>query len=282
MRLWDELRDPWGWLVAATGGGLAWAIAGNEPIAIPAAVGVAAIALAVKSVTGALVGSKERDDDDLLPVRRGSPEESWLRRAEQATRSLRDIVSSARPGPVADRLDAVARESADTIDDLRRLAGQASAVTAAMWRVDVPLLQRELKQLHSSRNNAATPQIQLEIDRSILAMQGQLDVHQRMYDAASALLARMQSGTVGLESLVARIAELVAMADASADAVTGVAQLDELASDLEALRLGLAETEELSRRALGAQAHAPELPVIGKDKDSTRDRGRAGPVQGGN
>jgi hypothetical protein len=282
MRLWDELRDPWGLLVAATGGGLAWAIAGSSAMAIPAAIGVAAAALAVKSVSGALLGGKQPAGGELLPVLKGSPEESWLHRAEQAARSLHDVAAGARPGPVAERLAEVVSQSAGTIDDLRRLAGQASAVTSAMWRVDVPLLQRELAQLHRSRNTAGSPSIQLEIDRSILAMQGQLDVHQRLYDAASALLARMQSGTVGLESLVARIAELVAIADASPDAVSGIAQLDELASDLDALRLGLAETEELSRRALGAQAHAPELPVIGKDMDPTHDRGRSDPLQGGN
>jgi hypothetical protein len=282
MRLWDELRDPWGLLVAATGGGLTWAIAGNEPIAIPAAIGVAAIALAVKSVTGALMGDKKPAGGELLPVRQGSPEEAWFGRAQNAARSLRDVAAGARPGPIAERLDQVVKESAGTIDDLRRLAGQASAVTAAMWRVDVPTLQRELKALQRSRNNAASPKIQLEIDRAILGMQGQLDVHERLYDVASSLLARMQSGTVGLESLVARVAELVAIADASPSAVTGVAELDELASELEALRLGLAETEELSRRALGEESHAPELPVISKDMDSSRDRGRAGPLQGGN
>jgi hypothetical protein len=107
-------------------------------------------------------------------------------------------------------------------------------------------------------------------------------VHQRLYDTAAALLARMQSGALGLESLVARVAELIALADASPGGVDGVQQLDELAADLEGLRLGLAETEALSRRVLGDAPAADSDPVFRKDDSTTRDRGRAGPLQGGN
>ncbi|MDQ1709377.1 MAG: hypothetical protein QOG49_762, partial [Frankiaceae bacterium] len=87
---------------------------------------------------------------------------------------------------------------------------------------------------------------------------------------------------LGLESLVARIAELVALADASPGGVDGVQQIEELAADLEGLRLGLAETEALSRRVLGDAPAADSAPVFGKDDSTTRGRDRSGPLQGGN
>jgi hypothetical protein len=281
MSVSDELRDPWGLLVSAVAGGLGWAII-TGPVGVVAGVGIAVGALGVKVLAGALFNRDVVVGDEELPVLRGSPEEAWLRRAEQAARSLRDVAAGARPGPVAERLAGVVSEAASTLGDMRRVAGQTSAVTSAMWRVDLDRLKREEAQLVKTRDTAFAPDVRQEVDRSLVSVRGQLDVHQRLYDAAAALLARMQSGALGLESLVARIAELVALADASPGGVDGVQQLEELATDLEGLRLGLAETEELSRRVLGAGPSADSAPVFRKDETSTRDRGRAGPLQGGN
>jgi hypothetical protein len=274
MGLPDEVRDPWGLLVSAVSGGLAWAV-GLDPAA---ALGIAGAVLAVKVASGTLFG-RERAPAGDLPVRQGSPEDAWLRRAEKAARSLRDVAHSAEAGPIADRLRSVVTETGSTISDLRRLAGQTSSVTAAMHRVDLPALQREEAQLQevlASANVAVHP----ETERSLASVRSQLDVHRRLYDTASAMLARMQSGALGLESLVARIAELVALGDASPGLGDGLAQLDELASDLEGLRVGLHEAEELSRQALGGYAGA-RGGVFRKDGTRSRDRGRAGPLEGG-
>jgi len=282
MSILDELRDPWGLLVAATSGGVGWAVSGGEPWGVLAGLGIGVAALGVKVLSGSFF-NKGVDDAaiDDVEVLAGSPEEAWLRRAELAARSLRDVAAGARPGPVSERLTAVVAQASSTLGDMRRIAGQTSAVTSAMWRVDVARLTREQAQLVASRDTAFDPEIRQEVDRSLISVRGQLDVHQRLYDAAAALLARMQSGALGLESLVARIAELVALADASPGGVDGVQQIDELAADLEGLRLGLAETEELSRRVLREEPQADSAPIFRKDDASTRDRGRAGPLQGG-
>jgi hypothetical protein len=285
MAISDELRDPWGLLVSAVSGGLGWALFGGLIGGGPAAVvgvGIGVGVLGVKVLTGAVFNRGPVAGGEELDVLQGSPEEAWLRRAELAARSLREVAAGARPGPVADRLATVVTEASSTLSDMRRLAGQTSAVTSAMWRVDVNRLERDEAQLVQSRDTEFAPDVRQEVDRSLVSVRGQLDVHKRLYDAAAALLARMQSGALGLESLVARIAELVALADASPGGVDGVQQIDELAADLEGLRLGLAETEELSRRVLRDGPSADSAPVFRKDDSSTRDRGRAGPLQGGN
>lgn len=287
MSIGDELRDPWGLLVAGVTGGLGWvfvdAVAGaSSSTAVVAGLGIGISALGVKVISGALFNrGVASGDDEAVEVLQGSPEEAWLRRATQASRSLREVAAGARPGPVSERLTSVVAEAISTLGDMRRIAGQTSAVTSAMWRVDVSRLQREQAQLVQTRETAFDLGIKAEIDRSLVSVRGQLDVHKRLYDAAAALLARMQSGALGLESLVARIAELVALADASPGGVDGVAQIDELAADLEGLRLGLAETEELSRRVLRDEPAADSTPLFRKDDTSTRDRDRAGPLQGG-
>jgi hypothetical protein len=68
--------------------------------------------------------------------------------------------------------------------------------------------------------------------------------------ARGSVLARLESGTLGLESLVARVVELSAMAAAGPTGETGA--VDELSDQLEGIRQGLAETEEVSRQALSA------------------------------
>jgi hypothetical protein len=79
----------------------------------------------------------------------------------------------------------------------------------------------------------------------------QLEVGGRLREAREMLLARMQSAVLGMEGLVVRVAELVALqATTAGGAPLTAARVAELTSDLEGLRAGLAEAERLSRSAL--------------------------------
>jgi hypothetical protein len=273
----DELRDPWGLLVAAGSGGMAWAVTGDN---VAAGVATAGVVFGVKVVSGLLFRDRRPPRTAVeLKVTRGSPEEAWLNRCERAAKSLREVTESASPGPVAYRLHTVVAEAAVTVKDMRRIAGQTSAVTAAMHRIDLPLLQRdraELERVVDSGNVAA----HADATRSLASVDSQLAVHQRLYTTASEMLRRMQSGTIAMETLLAHVAELVTMSDSTPDGVDSLGQLDVLVADLEGLRLGLEETEEMTRRALGAYDAAP-APVFRKDDRTARDRGRAGPLEGG-
>ena len=74
---------------------------------------------------------------------------------------------------------------------------------------------------------------------------------QRLHDAREMLLARMQAAVLGLEALVARMAELLALhATSDGGASLTAAKVAELTSDLEGMRDGLAEAERLSRSTL--------------------------------
>ena len=67
--------------------------------------------------------------------------------------------------------------------------------------------------------------------------------------ARDTLLARMQATAFGLEGLVARSAEVLAMA-ASRGVDDSDDRLAALSDDLDGLRAALAEAEEVSRRVL--------------------------------
>jgi hypothetical protein len=75
-------------------------------------------------------------------------------------------------------------------------------------------------------------------------------VHDRLAQAGRALLARLESGAIGVEALVARLAEVLALTETRGE--ERLETIDELADQLEGLRTGLAETEEASRKALSA------------------------------
>jgi hypothetical protein len=64
-------------------------------------------------------------------------------------------------------------------------------------------------------------------------------------------MARLQSLVIGLEGLMARLTEVLAIAR-SRSPMDGARAVGEVAAELEALREGLQETEDLGRQALDA------------------------------
>ena len=72
--------------------------------------------------------------------------------------------------------------------------------------------------------------------------------------AREALLAKIRTVVLGLEGLVARVAEVIALGQSGVGLTED--RIGELEAELEALRGGLLETEAFSRRAMAALAPA--------------------------
>jgi hypothetical protein len=137
----------------------------------------------------------------------GSPEALWLERAGRALTSIRELRRSARSESIAQRCAAIAIQAEASVATLRRLAYQASVVSGL------------------TRSGARTDR--LETTR--------LELH-----------ARIEGSVLGLEGLVARLAEIVALSEASPD----VASVDDLAFELDNLRAAMVETEEIGRTSV--------------------------------
>ncbi len=212
MSLSEELRDPWGLLVAGVSGGMAWALLGSTAVALPVGLAVGAGILGVKAVSGMLL---DRDDDRApaaRPVARpapGTPAAGWLRRAEAAVRALDDLAGSAGTGVLA------------------------------------------------SSVRTAPPGVHQEVARSAAALADRIAVRNRLRDARDTVLARMQAVALGLEGLVARLAEVLALAETTGGLEDTAGEVAGLAAELEGLRAGLTETEALSRGALAAGPFSP-------------------------
>jgi len=134
----------------------------------------------------------------------GSPEAFWLERAGRALMSIKELRRSARSESIAQRCAAIAIQAEASVATLRRLAYQASVVSGL------------------TRSGARTDR--LETTR--------LELH-----------SRIEGSVLGLEGLVARLAEIVALSEAGPD----VASVDDLAFELDNLRAAMVETEEIGR-----------------------------------
>ena len=112
-----------------------------------------------------------------------------------------------------------------------------------------PRLADERSRLAAEIDGSASAELREEHRRSLRSVEEQLAVADRLTSARDTLLARLQSTALGLEGLVARTTEVLAL---SASAGAGLADdgIAGLAAELDGLRAGLAETEELSRQVL--------------------------------
>jgi hypothetical protein len=246
VALKQELTEPWGLLLGATAAGTAWAV--GLPVAAAGAVG--AVVWATKVVTAAL----ERRPAQLgrlttLPVDARSAESVWLHRSDQAAAGFADLAGSMTAGPLAERVAMMQPEVAETVRALHRLAGQATAAGRALARIDTAALAADADRLRAARATASGD-IAVQLDRSLASIRAQQEIHDRLVAARDGVLARLESGTLGLESLVARVIELSAMAVGGP--AGELSAVDQLGDELEGIRQGLAETEEVSRQALSA------------------------------
>lgn len=253
----DELRDPWGLVVAGVAGGLAWAFAAP----VVAAVAVGAGVYGAKVLTGILTGSGELDPAEASPRERrpdlprpprGTPPAYWLERAEAAVGALDALARTASSGAAGDAVRSAATDAGSTLDELLRVAAQVMAVVAAESRVDLHGLDAEAERLEHRARSAPSPEQAAELRRASAAVRDRLAVAARLDEARDTLLARMEATALGLEGLVARLAEVLALTATSGGVDTSATEIAGLADEIDGLRAGLAETEALSRRALGS------------------------------
>ena len=265
MSLRDEVRDPWSYLLAGLAGGLAFAVAPAAALAAPVALGVGAAVFGAKVVAGAFATPHDKPKkrrDRRLPVVARTDEAAWLYRAERAQETFEDIARSAGDGPIADQVRTFGAQADESLASLQRLAGQASAVRLALARLDLRRLHYERDRLLAAQRSSDDPRLRAERARSLAAVDSQLQAYSRLSAALTTLIARLEAGALGIEGLVARLAEVVALTETSAITFSGVTQVDELAAELEGLRAGLVEAEDVSSRAIAGLAPLPE-PTAG-------------------
>lgn len=262
MSLKQQMTEPWGILTAALLGGLGGAVtAALGPavlLGLPVGAAIAATVYGVKVGLGALTdrGTPARPPATALPEPpRGSQADGWLRRARAALLMLQQQTNSPPDPVLRSQVDDVDDRAAAVVEDLRRLGGQVTIVEQAMNRVDAAGLQRAAQRLRQEARGSSGA-LHDEKQRAVRAVEDQLAVYERLAGVRQGQLARMESAVLGLEGLAARLAELLAL-HLSTDTPGGAtASIGELTDEIDGLRAGLAETEELSRKVLARESPA--------------------------
>ncbi len=109
----------------------------------------------------------------------------------------------------------IAEQADETLDGMRRLAGQASVTDRVAGRLHEPTLEAEAERLRVQVGIAGDPEIAQERMRSLEAVKEQIDIARRLHRAHDSLLARLESSAIGLERLVAQLAEMLALSEGS-------------------------------------------------------------------
>jgi hypothetical protein len=241
--------DPRATLIGGASAAVSLAVGVSAPasLAIGVATWLVANAGRVLSVRRPPVTSRVapvRPDAALHPDERRT-----MLRAEDAVTAIRRGVHALEAGPLRERLDAVALDTEGVLGDLRRLALQVAATRQASSQLDLPQLSTDLSRLTSTLERSDDPGVVRDLQRSVEAVREQLRVGRRLSSTRVGLQTRIEAGTLGLQQLAAQVGEMVALAPTGGGTWHGEL-IEELTTQLDALRAGLSDAGAASRRVL--------------------------------
>jgi hypothetical protein len=183
---------------------------------------------------------------------RGTPEAMLIARAEAAVVSIRRLRASAGSGAVAYRCTVIAGQADDAVVILRRLAYQSGVVSRLAGKADLAELRRTDASLRHQLSVLDEGPARQQTAYALRSLTAVLEGAERLEATRRELFGRIETAALGLEGLVARVAEVVALSEFG----SGLAapRVDELATELDTLRTALVETEDLGRHALSSQS----------------------------
>ena len=248
----DELKDPLGWIVAVTAGGVGAAVLAPAlgAVAIAAGIGIGAAVLGTKVAIGAREKSHERAlprEVNLPKPPRDSPQAQLLRRADRALGRLHDLTDRAGDEWFHQRIGTVDDHAAEVVESLQESAGRVTVLQRSIAAANPDLLDEEAKRLRWQLQNAQEPALRDEREKTLQAVTGQIDSIRRLISLDETLQSRMHAAVVGLEGLATRAGELVAMGADTVNQERAEQVLGELTSDLDTMRAGLEEAEATAR-----------------------------------
>jgi hypothetical protein len=232
-----NLLEPLGLVLAATAAAVAFVLGLPLLVAVVAGLSV----LAVKVGAGAI-----GDRIGAPRITGGSDELEWMARAERAVASFRQLARSSRSSAVGDRFVGMGRQAHATLELLRRLAAQTSTVGRMLQNIDGTRLGAEDWRLAVELRSAESEAARREIEVSLRLVREQLAARRRLEQSKAAQIARVQSGVLALEGLVTRLAEVVALGETAGGALGAGDRVLELADELEGLRTGLSEIDQVN------------------------------------
>ena len=230
--LWSPLG------ILAAGAGAAAGIVVGLPIVAAAGVGAAAYAVRV-----AVAIPKGKDADGIDPFALDDPWRSFVWQAKRAQRQFADEVKRAKDGPLKDRLREIEERIDTGVEECWQVAQGGHALTQARARVDLGSVTTQLSQLPTGPQLEQNP----ALVATARALQSQLDTARRMDQIIVSTQDRLRLLDARLGELVTRVVELSVRPEGFDDLAAIGIDVDSVVGEMEALRLALAETDQVGR-----------------------------------
>jgi hypothetical protein len=181
------------------------------------------------------------------------PWRRYVQNALQARTRFSEAVERAPAGPLRDRLREIAARVDTGVEESWHVAQQGEALVQARRGIDLASVDRQLQQRTGGADDSA--------DRVLQSLQGQRATAARLDGVIANARDQLQVVGAGLDEAVARTLELSAHARAGGD-VEGLGRdVDDLVTEVEALRQALEETDAAARGELpGGDTPRAELP----------------------
>ena len=182
--------------------------------------------------------------------------ESWRRFVEEALKARRrfdDVLRSADPGPIRERLAEIGSRLDTGVQECWRIARRGDAMESGLASLDVQGVRNDLAELQRTASGAgANERDASAYSSTVQALESQIATAERIRSVAADARARIRLLDARLDEAVARAVELSLQAGDVADLAGLGSDVDTLVGDMEALRQGLEEATRASSPDLGA------------------------------
>lgn len=231
------MTSPAGILLA--GAGAAAALAAGLPLLVAP---VAAIGAWGARVAAAI--PRNPDATRIDPFSLAEPWRRFVQESLEAQARYRAAVSTTREGPLRRRLDEIGRRIDEGVEACWRIARRGQQLVDARSNIDAGAVAAELARISDDAEEAWAKGSAIEATAE--ALRSQLATAERMDRVIADTHSRLQLLDARLDESVARAIELSVGADDASDLAALGADVEDVVSEMEALRQALEETGDAS------------------------------------
>ena len=183
-----------------------------------------------------------RDDKpfEADPLKLDNPWATYVGQARQARARFQEVVSSMTAGPLQERLGELSARIDEAASQTNRIAIRGNALSSALKRIDIATPAAEMARIkaeHQGRGMSPTT------SETVRSLQAQVDAGQRILSAEQQAKERLEMLDARYDELVARAVE-VSLGTGDSEGLSH--DVDDLVTELEALRQALDETQSVA------------------------------------
>jgi hypothetical protein len=203
-----------------------------------------AMASAFRRPSRELPGSKA----DALPAPPGNSAAALLVTRAEAAR-IRMVGLASLPGDPWLRSEVGRMDDGvdDVVTAMRDLAGRVTLAEQLLTSANGNQLLADRAALVTQLEQTSDPLLEQERRRALAAVDDQLTGLNRLAGLRDQLLARMQTAVIGMETIATRMGEIVTLGSVALEHDRATEVIGGASIDLESLRTGLAEAQQLAR-----------------------------------